>query len=330
LIALHFPPSSSPSTRPGVPPKSPPPTSPSSSSPLSNGSGPTSNPDVPTPISFSSLSSTLGKVWKSPPPPTMAANPSSTFGALDRDGARGGGLRAAKDLWRSTVGNVDVQLEREEQKIVKWQEDKEVTKCSICSAPFGLTTRRHHCRLCGRVICFLPPNASASTLPSPPSISPREGGPDARGGKDEDKGGAVVRRERCSTFFTFVGQDEEGDRRDAQGEKRIGRGGRGTQATGGASTRRNGLVVEVRPVEQDLSLEATFQIGTNGDKGMQTKQVEVKDKERDQKKVRVCRECLATVLCVTSSFRPALCVKQPLTLDDSIPVTPNYRLDHRS
>jgi hypothetical protein len=34
-----------------------------------------------------------------------------------------------------------------------WQPDAEVAACPICTKPFSLTRRRHHCRLCHRVFC---------------------------------------------------------------------------------------------------------------------------------------------------------------------------------
>ncbi|RIA89185.1 FYVE zinc finger-domain-containing protein [Glomus cerebriforme] len=41
-----------------------------------------------------------------------------------------------------------------EQSIVKWQDDASVTSCPLCRTSFGkITNRKHHCRLCGRVIC---------------------------------------------------------------------------------------------------------------------------------------------------------------------------------
>ncbi|CED85205.1 FYVE finger-containing protein [Phaffia rhodozyma] len=44
-----------------------------------------------------------------------------------------------------------------EQSIVKWEADNTVKQCFICGTNFNLTTRKHHCRLCGRIPCSLPP-----------------------------------------------------------------------------------------------------------------------------------------------------------------------------
>ncbi|KAI8825233.1 FYVE zinc finger-domain-containing protein [Fimicolochytrium jonesii] len=41
-----------------------------------------------------------------------------------------------------------------EQAIVAWENDSSVTECPCCNSQFGsFVNRRHHCRLCGRVIC---------------------------------------------------------------------------------------------------------------------------------------------------------------------------------
>lgn len=34
-----------------------------------------------------------------------------------------------------------------------WIPDSEVTECQMCMKPFSFLVRKHHCRLCGRVIC---------------------------------------------------------------------------------------------------------------------------------------------------------------------------------
>ncbi|KAI0016819.1 FYVE zinc finger protein [Xylariomycetidae sp. FL0641] len=41
-----------------------------------------------------------------------------------------------------------------EQSIVTWEEDSKVAKCPFCQQEFGSWSfRRHHCRICGRVVC---------------------------------------------------------------------------------------------------------------------------------------------------------------------------------
>lgn len=35
----------------------------------------------------------------------------------------------------------------------RWVPDNEVSRCFLCATGFDLTTRKHHCRLCGRVAC---------------------------------------------------------------------------------------------------------------------------------------------------------------------------------
>ncbi|KAI1794555.1 FYVE-domain-containing protein [Ganoderma leucocontextum] len=70
--------------------------------------------------------------------------------------------KSAGDLWREVVqsqasqsGKNDVRVA--EQKITPWEEDSSVSQCPLCTASFHpLTNRKHHCRLCGRIICSLP------------------------------------------------------------------------------------------------------------------------------------------------------------------------------
>uniref|UniRef100_A0A0N5B3B5 FYVE-type domain-containing protein n=1 Tax=Strongyloides papillosus TaxID=174720 RepID=A0A0N5B3B5_STREA len=40
-----------------------------------------------------------------------------------------------------------------EKQIVPWTPDKDTNSCTYCDAFFNITRRRHHCRLCGKLIC---------------------------------------------------------------------------------------------------------------------------------------------------------------------------------
>ena len=52
-----------------------------------------------------------------------------------------------------------------EQSVVTWEDDNEVAKCPFCQQEFGSWTfRRHHCRICGRVICADPQTGCSSEV----------------------------------------------------------------------------------------------------------------------------------------------------------------------
>ena len=71
----------------------------------------------------------------------LLANPSL------ENNPQGGGL-----LWSLT--GVKSQRKQAEQSIVDWEDDASVQRCPFCQQEFSnYTFRRHHCRLCGRVVC---------------------------------------------------------------------------------------------------------------------------------------------------------------------------------
>ncbi|XXG95241.1 hypothetical protein Hte_001501 [Hypoxylon texense] len=70
-----------------------------------------------------------------------------------------------------------------EQSVVTWEDDWKVAKCPFCQQEFSWTFRRHHCRICGRVVCADLPTGCSSEIglnvanPSTPaSEKPRGGG----------------------------------------------------------------------------------------------------------------------------------------------------------
>ncbi|PPQ77503.1 hypothetical protein CVT25_011300 [Psilocybe cyanescens] len=71
-------------------------------------------------------------------------------------------INDAGDLWRGVVTGglgdpAKDDIRAAEQRITPWQDDAAVSKCPLCSALFHtLTNRKHHCRLCGQIICSLP------------------------------------------------------------------------------------------------------------------------------------------------------------------------------
>lgn len=52
-----------------------------------------------------------------------------------------------------------------EQMVVVWEDDTAVSKCPFCQQEFGSwTLRRHHCRICGRVVCADPQTACSTDV----------------------------------------------------------------------------------------------------------------------------------------------------------------------
>ncbi|CAJ2512552.1 Uu.00g055670.m01.CDS01 [Anthostomella pinea] len=52
-----------------------------------------------------------------------------------------------------------------EQSVVTWEDDTKVSKCPFCQQEFGTWTfRRHHCRICGRVVCADPQTACSTEI----------------------------------------------------------------------------------------------------------------------------------------------------------------------
>lgn len=59
-------------------------------------------------------------------------------------------------FWSSISGNKP-QIRALEQSVVPWQDDLTVPECPFCQQPFSqYSLRRHHCRICGRVVCSDP------------------------------------------------------------------------------------------------------------------------------------------------------------------------------
>ncbi|KAE8187977.1 hypothetical protein CF328_g6754, partial [Tilletia controversa] len=123
-------------------------------------------------------------------------NPSSSSGFLSTlEAARN---KAAQDAARRTA----------EQSIVKWQADADARACPICSSPFSLAVRKHHCRLCGRVVCASP----QLTAPIFPTTATATGGTNAAGGPttsstalvDPVKAASLLAEQKCSGLIVLT------------------------------------------------------------------------------------------------------------------------------
>ncbi|KAK0532848.1 carboxypeptidase Y-deficient [Tilletia horrida] len=111
--------------------------------------------------------------------------------------------RAAEDAARRAA----------EQSIVKWQEDAEARKCPICTTPFSLAVRKHHCRLCGRVVCASP-HLTKPIFPNIPGAAAGEGQVDglplaqpsaaALAAVDPIKAATLLAEQKCSGLIVLT------------------------------------------------------------------------------------------------------------------------------
>ncbi|GFZ47917.1 hypothetical protein JCM24511_05664 [Saitozyma sp. JCM 24511] len=214
-----------------------------------------------------------------------------------------------------------------EQTLVKWEDDSEVKKCRICLSTFSLSNRKHHCRLCGRIVCSLPPTPSALLAVQVQLFAPAD--PSAASNPSTADSQAALppgtRRDKCSLLLVadwktgrgeevdegFVGWMTMQDGEEASGEgngRAQGRGSRRVSGVSGAGTG-TGAVGDVRKERRKsrasiggVANGASGGSGTSGTNGalgdgdatrgiplpQQPKEVQVKG-------VRVCRECWAIV-----------------------------------
>jgi len=70
---------------------------------------------------------------------------------------------AANSFW--PLSGTKSQRKILEQSIITWEEDAKVPSCPFCQQEFSTYTfRRHHCRMCGRVVCGDPQTACSSEI----------------------------------------------------------------------------------------------------------------------------------------------------------------------
>ncbi|KAF3311001.1 carboxypeptidase Y-deficient [Orbilia oligospora] len=61
---------------------------------------------------------------------------------------------AASKLWPVNLNGLRNQRKLLEQTIVNWEDDAKVPNCPFCKQTFtNFSLRKHHCRLCGKVVC---------------------------------------------------------------------------------------------------------------------------------------------------------------------------------
>ncbi|KAF2472855.1 uncharacterized protein BDR25DRAFT_219206 [Lindgomyces ingoldianus] len=63
------------------------------------------------------------------------------------------------------LSSAKAQRKALEQSIITWEEDAKVSNCPFCQQEFSnYTFRRHHCRMCGRVVCGDPRTACSTEI----------------------------------------------------------------------------------------------------------------------------------------------------------------------
>ena len=98
-----------------------------------------------------SCAASWGTAWSSTRPATRRT------GALPTSRPRSSAwCRSRRSRFKELIEQLRAELddlEKLQGQKLTWVPDNVVKQCVSCEAGFGLKTRRHHCRYCGRVFC---------------------------------------------------------------------------------------------------------------------------------------------------------------------------------
>lgn len=68
-----------------------------------------------------------------------------------------------QSLWGNLT--VNSEIAKYERTVTSWRQDKEASNCYVCGQNFGIMLRKHHCRLCGNVVCDNETNNCSNRIP---------------------------------------------------------------------------------------------------------------------------------------------------------------------
>lgn len=103
-------------------------------------------PSSPSPLSNAELNNTTNS---RPSPSPLLARSQSLGGFLASPS-----LKTLRSSFPASPSlNIGMFRKSIEKRVTLWQDDKQVAKCPLCTHSFNYTLRKHHCRICGRVVC---------------------------------------------------------------------------------------------------------------------------------------------------------------------------------
>ncbi|KAK9467359.1 FYVE zinc finger-domain-containing protein, partial [Lipomyces arxii] len=117
-----------------------------------------------------------------PSPPHMPERPTPTTSLLSSSSSLLSAVLAdqADSLLLESTNSAE-SMPVADLEIPSWQPDSDADSCPICHTIFTLFYRRHHCRICGRVVCG---SCSLSYIPYPPFtyvLGPHQPAPEPAG-----------------------------------------------------------------------------------------------------------------------------------------------------